>query len=155
MTFEITSPAFGSGERIPDRYTGAGPDVSPPLRWWGAPPGTRGFVLTLEDPDAPHGTFGHWAVFVIPADWTELPEDVEHAVAGATLRLGRNDAGEANYSGPYPPRGHGVHHYHFRLTALDTDTLDLPAGASVRAIRERAAAHRLAQAELIGLYDRT
>ncbi|HDD39953.1 MAG TPA: YbhB/YbcL family Raf kinase inhibitor-like protein, partial [Nitrososphaeria archaeon] len=35
--FSLTSPAFGDHERIPDKYTCEGADISPPLRWEGYP----------------------------------------------------------------------------------------------------------------------
>jgi Raf kinase inhibitor-like YbhB/YbcL family protein len=152
--FQLTSPAFRPGERIPDRYTGAGEDVSPPLRWSGVPDGTRGFVLVVDDRDAPRGTFGHWAVFGIPADWRELPENVEKVSEGTGLRFGRNDAGQIGYSGPYPPRGHGVHHYRFRLGAINTATLSVAPEADVALVWQEAARHLVGEAELVGLYDR-
>ncbi|MGD9740943.1 MAG: YbhB/YbcL family Raf kinase inhibitor-like protein [Bauldia sp.] len=153
MPFQLTSPAFRDGHRIPDRHTGEGEDVSPALRWSGAPDGTRSFVLSVDDPDAPNGPFGHWAVFGIPADWHELPEAFDGGDADG-VRFGRNDAGGSGYSGPCPPRGHGVHHYRFRLAAIDRPTLDLDAGASVRDVEAEARRHSLDVAELVGLYDR-
>ena len=155
MPLVLTSPVFRSGERIPDRYTGEGEDLSPPLRWSGVPEGTEGFVLVLDDPDAPGRPFGHWAVFGIPADWRELPEDLARSAASVRLWFGRNDVGEPGYSGPYPPRGHGVHHYRFRLAAIDTRTMDIAPGTSVHAIWRAAAEHRRSEAELVGLFERT
>ena len=48
-----SSPAFKHHERIPDKYTGNGEDVSPPLEWTGAPEGTKSFAIVVHDPDAP------------------------------------------------------------------------------------------------------
>jgi len=120
----------------------------------GVPPGTRGFALVVEDPDAPGGTFGHWAVFGIPADWRELPEDLARSAMRSVLRFGRNDMGHVGYGGPAPPRGRGIHHYHFRLAALDRITLDLASEANVHAVWREAAKHSLGEAELVGLYER-
>jgi len=58
-TFRIWSPAFKNGERIPKKYTCEGEDISPMLEWSGAPKGTKSFVLIVDDPDAPKGTFNH------------------------------------------------------------------------------------------------
>ena len=61
MSFQLTSPALGSG-RIPERFTGDGADVSPPLAWSDPPPGTKSFALVVEDTDASGGSFWHWGV---------------------------------------------------------------------------------------------
>jgi hypothetical protein len=63
MPLTIISPAFKQGEVIPTQYTQDGENVSPPLQWHGAPPETRSFVVLVEDPDAPSGTFRHWAIY--------------------------------------------------------------------------------------------
>src|SRR5918993_785547 len=59
MAFTLSSSAFGNGKRIPNRHSRAGGNVSPALEWHDAPPGTKSFVLIVEDPDAPRGTFRH------------------------------------------------------------------------------------------------
>lgn len=149
MAFTVESSAFRNGEPIPDRHVRDGENLSPPLRWRDAPPGTRSFALVAEDPDAPRGTFRHWAVYNIDGARTELPE-------GATAESrghGVNDFGNAHYDGPQPPKGHGVHHYHFRLMALDVETLDLPPKADVEAVAAAARPHVLAEAELVGTFE--
>ena len=72
MAFTLTSSAFQDGETIPRQFTCDGNDLAPPLAWSEAPEGTRSFVLIMEDPDAPHGTFTHWLLYDIPATTTEL-----------------------------------------------------------------------------------
>ena len=153
MPLTITSPAFKQGEVIPTRYTRDGENLSPPLEWRDAPPETRSFVLLVEDPDAPSGTFRHWAMYNIPASETGLPE-------GASGQ-GRSGAGEgvngfrnAHYDGPQPPKGHGPHHYHFRLAALDVPRLDMPASAKAEDIWAKAQPHIIAEAEMIGVHER-
>jgi Raf kinase inhibitor-like YbhB/YbcL family protein len=153
MPLTITSPAFKHGEVIPTRHTRDGDNLSPPLEWRDAPPETKSFVLIVEDPDAPSGTFRHWAIYNIPASETGLPE-------GASGQ-GRSGAGEgvngfrnARYDGPQPPKGHGPHHYHFRLAALDAERLDMPASAKAEDIWAKAQPHIIAEAEMIGVYER-
>ena len=68
MTLKLTTTAFGHGEIIPARYTCDGENLSPAFDWSGAPAGTKSFLLVCIDPDAPSGTFHHWAVYDIPAD---------------------------------------------------------------------------------------
>ncbi|TIT75433.1 MAG: YbhB/YbcL family Raf kinase inhibitor-like protein, partial [Mesorhizobium sp.] len=74
MPLTLTSPAFADGDPIPERFARDGENVSPPLKWSGIPDGTRSLVLVVDDPDAPRGTFGHWAVFNISPDVEQLAE---------------------------------------------------------------------------------
>lgn len=150
MTFSIQSPAFPDGARIPPKHTADGDDVSPPLIWSGVPAGTRSFALVCVDPDAPGGVFKHWALFNIPAEHTSLPEGFH---PDGAMKQGVNDFGSNRYEGPDPPAGHGTHHYHFRLMALEIERLDLPATATVADVREAAKAFVVGEAEVIGTYS--
>jgi len=156
MAFTLTSSAFESNGRIPKRYTGEGEDISPPLAWSDPPDGTQAFALVCDDPDAPVGTFDHWLIWNLPADARELPEGVPttatvEGLGGAAQ--GKSGFGKVGYGGPMPPPGHGDHHYHFRLYALDAP-LDLDPGAEKRALEQAMEGHVLGQAELTGLYSR-
>ena len=154
MPLTLSSPAFRNGEAIPERYTCDGADVSPPLEWSGAPDETRSFVLIVEDPDAPSGIFRHWAVYNIPAGRTMLPEGAGAGAKAEQLGHGINDFGDRRYGGPCPPKGHGTHHYYFRLAALGTEQLTPPEPPTVAAVWDAAQKHVLAQAELMGTYAR-
>ena len=66
----------------------------------------------------------------------------------------KNDFGKPGYGGPCPPRGHGPHHYHFKLFALDVDKLGLSPNAKVAEVEKAAQQHAVGQAELIGIYER-
>ena len=145
---ELTSSAFQNGQPIPTQFTCDGADQSPPLQWGEPPPGTKSFALVIDDPDAPSGTFRHWGVFDIPATARSL---------GGSERAGTevgNDFGKAGYGGPCPPKGHGAHHYHFKLFALDTDRLGLSPAAKVKDVEDAAQKHAIAQGELVGIYER-
>src|SRR5688572_21992182 len=51
-----------------------GENLSPQLSWSNPPEGTKSFVVTVYDPDAPTGSgWWHWVAYNIPADTTELP----------------------------------------------------------------------------------
>ena len=152
MALSLRSPAFGDGERIPDRYARANGNVSPPLEWTGAPEGTRSFALIVEDPDAPRGTFRHWAAFDIPLERQRLEKG--EGVPSRDFRQGANDFGGTGYDGPQPPEGHGTHHYHFRLAALDTDHLNLGPQQRAEAVWQAAQDHVLEETELVGTYQR-
>ena len=148
MTFELTSVAFAAGEPIPAKYTCDGANVSPPLAWSDAPPGTQSLALIMDDPDAPAGTWDHWLLFNIPANVRNLPEQ---AGAPAGSVDGKNGWGRTGYGGPCPPRG--THRYFFKLYALAAK-LDLPAGANKSQLLRAMKTHILAQAELMGTYAR-
>ena len=153
MALTITSPAFKHGEVIPTRYTRDGDNISPPLEWHDAPPETQSFVLLIEDPDAPSGTFRHWSMYNIPAGEAGLLQDAAgHGPGGAGE--GVNGFGNARYDGPQPPRGHGPHHYHFRLAALDVPRLNIPASAKAEHVWAKAQPHIIAEAEVVGVYER-
>ncbi|MCT7377004.1 YbhB/YbcL family Raf kinase inhibitor-like protein [Chelativorans salis] len=154
MPLNLISPAFADGERIPEKYTRDGANLSPPLKWSGAPEGTKSFVLAVEDPDAPNGTFCHWGLFNIPADQDQLPESVETGPEKARLRIAGNDFGNTHYDGPEPPKGHGTHHYHFRLAALDVPDINLPSQVGVADLWKEASKHKLDEAEIVGIYER-
>jgi Raf kinase inhibitor-like YbhB/YbcL family protein len=153
MALELTSTGFLEGALIPERYTGDGRNISPPLKWQNPPAGTRSLALICEDPDAPRGTFTHWVAFNLPADSRELGEGVP---AEATLpdgtAQGTNDFGKAGYGGPKPPPGK-PHRYVFKLYALDRP-LDVRPGATRAQLLAAMKDHVLGEAQLVGTYAR-
>lgn len=150
---QLTSGAFKNNESIPQQYTCEGKNISPPLAWNGAPPGTRSFVLIVDDPDAPHGVWTHWVVFDLPPDSTELAEDTprSQSITG-NAKQGTNDFKQLGYGGPCPPAGK-PHRYYFKLYALDT-VLDLKPGSSKKQVESALTQHILAQGQLIGTCQR-
>jgi Raf kinase inhibitor-like YbhB/YbcL family protein len=151
VTFSISSSTFANGQRIPTKYTADGEDISPPLDWSGAPAGTKSFLLVVEDPDAPSGTFYHWGLYNLRSGG--VPEGFASGDRQDDIETAINDFGEAGYRGPAPPRGHGTHHYHFRVAALDS-TIDPPARAKVADVWRLAKKHIIGEAELVGTYAR-
>lgn len=144
----LTSDAFKDGQPIPVRYTCDGSDETPVLHWDEPPQGTRSFALVIDDPDAPNGTFRHWGAFDIPASARSLGGGQPSA------KETDNDFGKPGYGGPCPPKGHGAHHYHFKLFALDVDHLEIGANAKVADVEQNATRHAIAKGELIGTYER-
>jgi len=151
---ELRSSGFGNGTTIPRRFTCDGQDVSPPLAWTNPPTGTRSFVLLCNDPDAPGGTWHHWAAYDIPADWTRLTEGVSKVRAAQGFKQAINDFQKLGYGGPCPPHRHGPHHYRFRLLALSVDQLPLGARPSCKEVEREAREHIMSEATLVGLYER-
>jgi Raf kinase inhibitor-like YbhB/YbcL family protein len=152
-TLEVSSPAFEMHGQIPKKYASDGEDVSPPVRWSGAPAETREFALICHDPDAPMpGGFTHWVVYRIPREMSELPEGIsgKHQVTE-----GANGSGKSGYAGPAPPAGHGLHHYYFWVFALDTNLDSLVQGNLTREqLIEEIKDDVLEQARTVGTYEK-
>lgn len=147
MNLHLTSQAFKENERIPSKYTCDGENISPPLRWEKAPTGTKSLVLIVDDPDAPRKTWTHWVVYNIPSECIESQEGKSPT---GSLE-GNGDYNVIGYKGPCPPSG--LHHYHFKLYALDTK-LNLEQGASKEEVEKAMNSHIIATSELIGTYSR-
>lgn len=151
--FSLTSTAFADKATIPKKHTCEGTDVSPALKWAGAPAGTKAFALIVDDPDAPGGSFIHWLVYDMEPTLTSLSEGVAKTatVSGVGLQ-GVSGFGKAGYYGPCPPPGK-VHNYLFMLYALNKK-LGLTAGATAAQVKTAVAAATLAKTTLTGTYKR-
>ncbi len=141
---KLTSPEFENKGSIPSKFTCEGEDVSPELIIDDIPQDAGSLALIVDDPDAPMGTWVHWVVYDMPA----ISKIDEGAVPG---KQGINDFGKKDYGGPCPPSGR--HRYFFKLYALDKE-LDLDEGIDKKALEKAMDGHILAQAELVGLYQR-
>lgn len=153
-TMQLNSSAISDGGTIPRRFTCDGENLSPPFDWSEVPAGARSFVLLCEDPDAPAGVFHHWAVYDISADRTELTQGADRNADTEGFKRAINDFNRTGYGGPCPPHRHGLHHYQFRLFALSIDRLPLRKEPSVRDVEREARKFALAEAGLVGVYER-
>lgn len=148
---EVTS-VFKEKEKIPAKYTCSEQDISPPLNWRNAPEKTVSFALIMDDPDAPMGTWVHWVMWNIPADQTELKENVaKQSELTGGIKQGTNSGGKIGYMGPCPPSG--VHRYYFKLYALDTK-LQFEGKVTKEKLLEAMEGHILSEGTLMGLYDK-
>lgn len=151
----ITSTAFQNGGPIPAQFTCDGANQSPALSWSGAPKNVGSYVLILEDPDAPGGTFIHWVLYDIPGMTTSLPQALPNTPALSNLggaKQGPNGFKQVGYGGPCPPRG-APHHYHFKLFALDKP-LGIASGATRDQVMSAIKGHELGRGEIVGTYAR-
>jgi|GEM_PF-533819 len=162
-SFKLTSPSIEHEKQMPKKHTVDGDpadatkkEISPALKWEGAPEGTKELALAMFDPVA--GNFVHWVVYKIGPDVKELPEGLPGGKDNAELATpvkitqGKNQFGGIGYRGPAGRKGR-VHRYHFRLYALDT-TLDLKPGATRKELDEAMKGHILAECELVGTNER-
>src|SRR5215467_11240732 len=162
----LTTTAWSDGSQIPAKYTQAGDQVSPELKWTNTPAGTQSFVIHMHDPDAAlnRGTEDqvHWLVWNIPGTTTELPEGVPQ---GPQLKDGSQQisASGATYRGPGAPANGPPHHYTIEIYALDTK-IDVqpsanaqPATAAVETrtnVMKAMQGHILGKAVYVGLFRR-
>jgi Raf kinase inhibitor-like YbhB/YbcL family protein len=161
-SFEVASRDVKDGEKlsmpqVSGIFGAGGEDISPQLSWTGFPEGTKSFVVTVYDPDAPTVSgFWHWAVVDIPAGVTELPSGAGDE-GGSGLPQGafqlRNDAGAARYVGAAPPSGHGKHRYFIVVHAVDTESLGLSPDATPAFLGFNLFFHTLGRARLVPWYE--
>jgi Raf kinase inhibitor-like YbhB/YbcL family protein len=153
MAFTLTTSAFAPGAEIPNQYTCKGEDISPALRWSGAPAKTASYAIIMDDPDAPAGVWVHWVLWNVAPSTTSLPEGVpKNGQLDDGSQHGRNSFGKIGYNGPCPPPGQ-THRYFFRLYALDTK-LNLSADADRSQLDAAMKGHVLAQTEYMGSFHR-
>jgi Raf kinase inhibitor-like YbhB/YbcL family protein len=161
--FKLTSPTIKPGSMLTDAqvFSGfgcTGKNVSPALKWSGAPAGTKSFALTVYDPDAPTGSgWWHWVVYNIPASATELAEGAGTA-DGKGLPAGsaqaNTDFGAPGFGGACPPPGDKPHRYIFTVYALKTDKLEIPAGGTAALVGFMIHANKLGAASFTAKYGR-
>jgi Raf kinase inhibitor-like YbhB/YbcL family protein len=158
--FSVTSPDIKPGgkialEQVFNSWGCSGKNVSPELKWSGAPKATKSFAISVYDPDAPTGSgFWHWWAVNIPADTTSVPKgagDDKGSGLPAGAIQAHNDYGAVGFGGPCPPKGK-PHRYIFTIFALDVPKLDVDANATAAVFGFNANAHSLAKATLTGLW---
>jgi Raf kinase inhibitor-like YbhB/YbcL family protein len=161
--FSLDSAEIKPNARIADAqvFNGfgcSGGNVSPSLRWKGAPAGTKSFAITVYDPDAPTGSgWWHWVVYNLPSGTASLPAgagDKAGSKLPAGSAQGRTDFGAPGWGGPCPPQGDKPHRYIFTVHALKVEKLDVPADATAALVGFMINANRLGKASFTGLYGR-
>ena len=158
--FTLTSPTAKPGATLPETHVFnsfgcSGKNVSPALKWSGAPKDTKSFAVTVYDPDAPTGSgWWHWVVINIPAGTTELPEGASGKSLPGGAAEGNTDFGKPGYGGACPPEGDKPHRYIFTVYALKVDKLEVPPDASPALIGFYTNANKLGSATFTAKYGR-
>ena len=161
-SFTVTSSDVTDGEQMSDKHAftdvgaGAG-NASPQLSWSGAPEGTKSYVVTCYDPDAPTPSgFWHWVLVDLPSDTTSLDTGAGSADAslpGDAFHV-RNDYSTKDFGGAFPPEGDRPHRYYFVVHAVDVESLGVPGEASAAYVSFNLAFHTLARAIITPTYQR-
>ena len=159
----VSSDDIAESQRMADVHLAdimgmTGDNLSPQLRWAGAPAETKSYAVTCFDPDAPTGSgFWHWVLFDIPGSVTELPRGagsgpMDGLPKGAVHA--RNDTGSLGYIGAAPPPGHGEHRYVFAVHALGVESLGLDESATPAYVGFNLTFNSVARGLLTALYGR-
>jgi Raf kinase inhibitor-like YbhB/YbcL family protein len=153
---QLSSPAFKDRGPIPGDYARAlagGSNVSIPLKWTGAPKGTKSFALSIVDHHPIARRWAHWIVINIPPEVSSLPE----GASGKNMPPGaieiRNSFGEVGYGGPQPPKGTGPHRYVITIYALKDASLDLKPNATLADFQNTIKGKTLDEASITGLFE--
>jgi Raf kinase inhibitor-like YbhB/YbcL family protein len=162
--FSLKSADVAAGQTIAQAFAFngfgcIGNNVSPALSWANPPAGTKGFALTVHDPDAVTGGAGfwHWVVINLPAGVSGLQRGVGTADGKGlpeTARQINTDFGAPGWGGPCPPAGDKPHRYVFTVYALKTEKLDLPAHATASLSGFMVNANAIGKASFTSLYGR-
>lgn len=153
-SFDVTSADVTDGQPLKDDQVAAHGNTSPQLSWSGAPEGTKSFVVTCFDPDAPTPSgFWHWVLVDLPADVTSLDTGAASAdLPGSAFHV-RNDGGEHGFMGAAPPEGDQVHRYFFVVHAVGEESLGVDESASPAVVSFNLAFKTLGRAILHGTYQ--
>ena len=153
-SFTVTSTDVQDGQPLKDDQVAAKGNTSPQLSWSGAPEGTKSFVVTCFDPDAPTPSgFWHWVLVDLPADMTSLEAGAAQGNLPANAFHVRNDGGEMGFMGAAPPQGDMPHRYFFVVHAVGEESLGVDSDASPAVVSFNLAFKTLGRAIVHGTYQ--
>lgn len=151
----IKSSAFEHNGPIPQRYTGRGEDVSPPLEVTGLSPDAKSIAIIMNDLDIPMiREYNHWLIWNIPAQ-PAIPEAIPAGASVASLGGAAQGIGYGKhaYRGPKPPMFiKQPHRYQFHVYALDC-MLDLPTDSRKQALLQAIESHMVQHGSITGIYQ--
>ena len=156
--FKISTTAFNNGDILPmeqvlNAHGCTGGNISPDLKWENAPDNTKEFALIVHDPDAPvlNGWY-HWIVLNIPNYVLSFEKGIK--ITNPMVEAPTSFTDVNGYGGACPPIGHGIHHYHFTIYALDVEKLDIKKDTKPTEVEKLVQEHTLAKSTITGLFER-
>jgi hypothetical protein len=153
-SFTVTSADVTDAAPLKDDQVAAMGNTSPQLSWSGAPDGTRSFVVTCFDPDAPTPSgFWHWVLVDVPAEVTSLATGAAAGTLPGNAFHCRNDGGAHGFMGAAPPEGDMPHRYFFVVHAVSEPSLGVDESASPAVVSFNLAFKTLGRAIIHGTYQ--
>ena len=143
---KIESEVFVNNGKIPVEYTCDEGGTQPPLQVLDVPKDAKSLALIVDDPDAPNGDFVHWLIWNIDPKISVIKNG---NIPGATE--GYTSLNKPGWVAPCPPSG--IHHYNFKLYALDI-VLSIPKSSAKIDLVRVMDGHIINNATLVGLYAR-
>jgi len=142
---KIKSDIFSNDGVIPVEYTCNGDGTQPPLKIYDVPKDAESLALIVDDPDAPGGGFVHWII------WNIDPKTsvIENGIVPKGAMEGYTGMNKPGWIPPCPPSG--VHHYNFKLYALNTK-LTIPDYSNKKDLILAMYGYIIEDAVLVGLY---
>lgn len=138
--FAVGSTSFNADDSIPYKYTCLNSaQVFPQLNWNGVKTDVKSFAIIMDDPDA-IGVVGyiwnHWVLYDIPGDVRSISEGTSKlGPLPVGTKRGLSSFGDTSYGGPCPPPSQ-LHHYKFRIFALNVSSCGLSSGANAAQLRQ-------------------
>ena len=129
-----------------------GNNVSPALAWNGIPRGTHSIAVTVIDQSVAPSGWSHWIVVNLPASTTVLARGVANLPAGS-IQI-RTNFGDAQYAGPCPPPGSGVHRYEFTVWALKTAAPTIASDEAATSVIQKLQSVTIEKSSLAATYQR-
>jgi len=156
VTIKNTENGFFSNKQVLNGFGCSGENLSPEIHWENPPEGTKSFVVTMYDLDAPTGSgWWHWVVANIPLDVRGLKEGAGSLNALMPKGAGNynTDFGKPGYGGPCPPQGR-THRYVISVFALKVEKLGVTPSATGAMSGFFTRMNSIAKAETTVLYKR-
>lgn len=155
-SFRVTSSDVTDGQPLDQAQVYDGGNTSPQLTWEPGPEGTKSYVVTCYDPDAPVVSgFWHWVAVDIPGDVTSLDAGAgagDDTLPGGAFHV-RNDYGTKSFGGAAPPPGDQVHRYYFVVHAVTEESLGVDGDATPAVVGFNLAFKTAGRAILVGTYQ--